>query len=242
MVKKIKKKCEYCNDEFERPDSINGRGRRFCSRKCMYDWRKNNNWITTKCMHCGKEFRHRKKEDKKFCSLDCFQVSDYKKELARKQLTENNPMLYQKNIDKIKQTKLKRYGDINYNNKAKSKKTIIKKYGVSPAFWAASNGVKISKPQQKVFEQTKKDFPGAILEEYLKDVGLNVDIYIPSQKRIIEVYGDYWHCNPEKYNDDYYHKQLHMTAKEKWIADKKRQQKLEDAGYRVEVVWENTIA
>jgi G:T-mismatch repair DNA endonuclease (very short patch repair protein) len=32
-----------------------------------------------------------------------------------------------------------------------------------------------------------------------------------------------------------------MTAKEKWIADRERQQKLEDAGYKVEIVWENTI-
>jgi G:T-mismatch repair DNA endonuclease (very short patch repair protein) len=70
----------------------------------------------------------------------------------------------------------------------------------------------------------------------LSDVGLNVDIYIPSQKKVIELYGDYWHCNPEKYNGDYYHKQLHMTAKEKWIADRERQQKLEDAGYKVEIV------
>jgi G:T-mismatch repair DNA endonuclease (very short patch repair protein) len=85
-----------------------------------------------------------------------------------------------------------------------------------------------------------KQYPDASLEKYLKDVHCSVDIYIPSIKKIIECHGDYWHCNPLLYNPDYYNKSLHMTAKEVWERDDKKIKKLKDAGYDVQVVWENS--
>jgi hypothetical protein len=30
------------------------------------------------------------------------------------------------------------------------------------------------------------------------------DLYIPTLKLLIEYNGDYWHCNPNKYNSDYF--------------------------------------
>lgn len=35
-------------------------------------------------------------------------------------------------------------------------------------------------------------------------------------KKIIEFYGDYWHCNPTKYTSESYNKSLHKYAKEIW--------------------------
>mgnify|MGYP003704753409 CR=1 FL=1 len=86
----------------------------------------------------------------------------------------------------------------------------------------------------------KKEHPDAILEHYLKDVKKSVDIYIPSLKKIVECFGDYWHCNPKKYNESYYHKGVHKTAKEIWENDAKRLQYLKNNGYFIEVIWENS--
>jgi len=61
--------------------------------------------------------------------------------------------------------------------------------------------------------------------------------FLVGENKIIEVYGDYWHCNPEMFDKDYYHKQLKMTAKEKWGKDRIRLEKLEEMCYTICIVW-----
>ena len=34
------------------------------------------------------------------------------------------------------------------------------------------------------------------------------------KKKIIEFYGDYWHCNPLKYNSTFFNKHKELTAKQ----------------------------
>lgn len=58
---------------------------------------------------------------------------------------------------------------------------------------------------------------------------------------VVELYGDYWHCNPEKYKEDYYHSQLHMTARAKWEQDSLRLEKITELGYNTQIVWEKSI-
>ena len=65
---------------------------------------------------------------------------------------------------------------------------------------------------------------------------------VNNKKHIIEVYGDYWHCNPKLFKEDFYHPQLKQTAAEKWAADDQRKQYLESLGYTVTVVWESDLA
>ena len=60
------------------------------------------------------------------------------------------------------------------------------------------------------------------------------------QKIILEYYGDFWHCNPKVYKDpDFYHKAIHSTVREKWQYDSHRKKVLENAGYKVYVIWES---
>jgi len=118
-------------------------------------------------------------------------------------------MFNQSNIDKIKTTKLKKYGDKNYNNMEKNIQTCLTKYGVPHATYlpqTRSNGKTISKFQKRIYDEVKKEYSDALLEEYLSDVNKSVDIYVPSKKLIIECFGDYWHCNPNLYKPEYYHK------------------------------------
>jgi len=69
----------------------------------------------------------------------------------------------------------------------------------------------------------------------------NVDFVDKSSNHIIEVYGDYWHCNPDLYPDNYIHPYYKMTAKQKRKLDEDRVQYLESLGYFVTVVWESDL-
>lgn len=69
----------------------------------------------------------------------------------------------------------------------------------------------------------------------------NVDFINKETRHIIEVHGDYWHCNPRIYPDDYFHPYFKMTAKERRRIDEDRIQHLESLGYSVTVVWESDM-
>jgi G:T-mismatch repair DNA endonuclease (very short patch repair protein) len=67
------------------------------------------------------------------------------------------------------------------------------------------------------------------------------DIFIPEFNLIIEYFGDYWHCNPKKYEETYYHKNKSMTAKEIWEYDSKKVDLIKSYGYNLEVIWESDL-
>jgi G:T-mismatch repair DNA endonuclease (very short patch repair protein) len=64
------------------------------------------------------------------------------------------------------------------------------------------------------------------------------DIYIESLNLIIEFNGDYWHCNPNKYDKGYLHPHKKKTAKEIWDEDNLRVDNIKKYGYNLEVIWE----
>lgn len=116
----------------------------------------------------------------------------------------------------------------------KYKTTNLKKYGLeNPGMLA------------KTSPRSKKE---KLLESILGDYKSNVRIgkYKPDYvnehtKHIIEVYGDYWHCNPAMFDKNFYHPQLKKTAQEKWKLDRDRQTDLESMGYSITVVWESKL-
>jgi G:T-mismatch repair DNA endonuclease (very short patch repair protein) len=86
----------------------------------------------------------------------------------------------------------------------------------------------------------------------LKNMGYNVtpslkvdtkicDIYIPEFNLIIEYFGDYWHCNPNKYSSDYHNVKKNLTAKQIWDYDKNKLELIKSYGYNLEVIWESEL-
>lgn len=145
--------------------------------------------------------------------------------------------------NKAKATSLERYGVEHFTNYPKASKTNILKYGVPNTYMIdgnKSNGKRISSGQRKLHETLVEQYPDAILEHYLSDVDKSVDIFIPSQNKIIEYFGDYWHCNPKNYLPDFYHPNCKKIASEIWKNDAVRVKNFENAGYTVEIVWENS--
>lgn len=249
-MKNIEKICEWSGESFF--VDYKHRHQRFINRSAMYAWRKNLNREFVKCLNCGELFeryiRYKHRSSNKptqFCSNNCHSTSIEHREMARCLFLEKNPMNDKSSVLKIKKTKLEKYGDENYNNTEKFQKTCFDKYGVTCPFdiptVSRSNGRRISKFQKRVFDETRLVHEDAILEHYLKDVCRSVDIFIPSKNLIVECYGDYWHCNPDVYQEDFYNKSLKLTAKETWDRDSERVGLLKSFGYEVDIVWENHI-
>lgn len=63
------------------------------------------------------------------------------------------------------------------------------------------------------------------------------DLY--NERKIIEYNGDYWHCNPNKYKEDYFNTQLGMTAAQKWEEDDMKSALAISLGYDIKIVWES---
>ncbi len=57
-------------------------------------------------------------------------------------------------------------------------------------------------------------------------------------KKIIEFNGDYWHCNPNLYEADFFNKNKGLSAKQIWDYDLEKLKTAEKYGYQVLVVWE----
>jgi G:T-mismatch repair DNA endonuclease (very short patch repair protein) len=118
-------------------------------------------------------------------------------------------------FEKVKKTNLERYGTENVGHLAKTS------------------------PQSKKERLLENLLPGYYPN---KRIGTCKPDYLNEEtKHIIEVYGDYWHCNPNLFKEDFYHSQLKMTAKEKWQADEGRVEHLESLGYTVTIVWESDL-
>ena len=64
------------------------------------------------------------------------------------------------------------------------------------------------------------------------------DLYIPSFNLLIEYNGDYWHCNPKKYDANYFNIKKNKTAKELWEYDANKLYLAKKNAYNCEVIWE----
>lgn len=112
-----------------------------------------------------------------------------------------------------------------------------------------SETLKKTRKLGKIKSVIRSKIEKVIIKE-IKNLGYNVehslrvetkiyDIYIPKLNLVIEFNGDYWHCNPKKYNPDYYHQVKQKTAKELWEYDKNKIDLIKEKGYNLEVVWES---
>jgi G:T-mismatch repair DNA endonuclease (very short patch repair protein)/predicted nucleic acid-binding Zn ribbon protein len=116
----------------------------------------------------------------------------------------------------------------------KRDKTVFEKYGVACALELAKTSPRSKK--EKLLENVLVGYQSN------KRVGRYKPDYVnETTKHIVEVYGDYWHCNPTVFKEDFYHPQLKKTAREKWQLDSDRQTYLESLGYNVTVVWESKL-
>jgi hypothetical protein len=67
-----------------------------------------------------------------------------------------------------------------------------------------------------------------------------IDFYALECNRAIEFYGDYWHCNPDKYDENYTHSVYNETAEDVWKRDANRISALyKDHNISTLVIWQS---
>lgn len=145
----------------------------------------------------------------------------------------NNPMSKQKWKNKARKNLIKKWesGDLEKTRKIMSEKSKEK--------WRLGKikSVVVSKKEKEILEKIRK-MGFEVIGSYKIDTKIS-DIFIPSLNLIIEYFGDYWHCNPKKYDSKYFHKKKNMSAKEIWDYDKNKLELIRNNGYNLEVIWES---
>lgn len=68
-----------------------------------------------------------------------------------------------------------------------------------------------------------------------------VDFINYRENVIIEIYGDYWHCNPLIYSSEYINLSINMTAQEKWDYDLQREKDINSFNYECLIFWEKDL-
>jgi|694.fasta_scaffold138646_1 hypothetical protein len=94
-----------------------------------------------------------------------------------------------------------------------------------------------SKTEKQIINEIKK-LGYSVKHSHRVDTKI-CDIFLPKLNLIIEYNGDYWHCNPNKYNKDYFHQVKGMTAEKLWEYDRNKVDIILNNGYNLEVVWES---
>ncbi len=130
----MKTNCLFCGNENPK------HGMKTCSRKCADELKKINSREVRVCLFCGREFKIRKKEERRLCSEECRVNWQQLPENIEKRIEASKTAIKEKfgvdNIfqlkdikEKSKKTKKEKYGDENYNNSEKMLDTKINKYG-----------------------------------------------------------------------------------------------------------------
>lgn len=128
----------------------------------------------------------------------------------------------------------------------------IERYGINEgikhyqkrfeAFYKVSSNITHSKNQYLIYNALKVNDDNWKDERYAGVA--RVDMLNEKIGVAIEYFGDFWHCNPMVYKDDYYNKCLKMYAKDKQIFDKIRLSKILSFSKSITliiVIWEKSF-
>lgn len=131
----------------------------------------------------------------------------------------------------------------------KRKRTMREKYGYVSSFQdpeihakALENSAKrITKLNKKIYDVLDKNNIKYETEFYINENGKKYFYDAKVKNLIIEINGDYWHANPDKYDERWINKQRNMSAKDIWEYDENKMNAAKNNGFDVYVIWENEI-
>ena len=106
----------------------------------------------------------------------------------------------------------------------------------------------VKSKQSEIINKILDDHHINYIEEYKYDNENKkngaIDFYLPEYNIAIEYYGDWWHCNPNYYTKDYFHKICKRFAYEIWESDRIRINHIHEKEFKKKVtiliVWSST--
>lgn len=69
--------------------------------------------------------------------------------------------------------------------------------------------------------------------------GLELDFYFPEINKAIEFNGDFWHCNYDRYDCNYFNKHKGLYASELWVKDAIKRRKCKKNGIDLITIWDS---
>lgn len=215
---KVIRYCLDCNSTFEVTPS---RKTKYCSKECYWNYRNKNpeikiqgnqtdNRLEKTCLNCEIMYKvHKYRKNVKFCSISCH--DDYRRKSIICPTCENEFIS-------------PKFKDRKYCSVECSGKGVLKR--------KSKFSEDIFTFLQKYYNIEKEKYENIGGRKYFGDILLN-DYNI-----IIECNGDYWHCNPKIYDEDYFHKKIRKSAKEIWEVGKIKENSFKSIGYTVIILWE----
>lgn len=252
--------CAHCGDKYHVPPSDIRAGSKYCSRKCK-GLAKSATRQMRACEVCGTPFRYQPSRSTRFCSQACMGVAYAKRvevscdwcgssmSIQPNQRRDHNfcnmscksqwehqrrrdEGFYPSKVDAIceecgKQVRIHPYrvGEFKYCSRVCSGIASMRNIAtVSPTTIEAET-------YQALVTLGIKAIPQRRIGNYL------VDAYVPQTRTIIEVQGDYFHCNPDVYPDG------PRDARQRRAVEKdhRRRKWFRDHGYTVVELWERDI-
>lgn len=246
--------CVNCGNErpLRRQDSDSAINR-FCSHKCQYEWLAKNGQpalqkrVYFNCEICGKEFSmpkcHSNRAKHHFCSREC------QGKWMSTQTGKDNPRFKHVEVNCYYCGKpfLKKPSHISYciNNFCSRecldlylKTDEAKEFNRERMLETLSTYPRKTKPEKLIHSCLKKSKISFEEQKIIND-RFCVDFLIEDERSkgiVIEVLGDYFHCNPDKYEEP-----INKMQKQNLANDKRRYNYLTKCGYVVFGIWENEI-
>lgn len=253
--------CDFCKSTVMKPRVDVTSELTFCNNKCRNEYNKirlsgdqNPNprkRVDVNCHVCGKEIEVHESKFKKqnvfLCSWDCYKI--HRSKTYKGEKIYNYQHEYVKCAMCGKKIKTSKWYKEN-------KKHLF----CSPeCYWEHRRRYYIEFYYKDDLNNARDETkPERMVREWLEAKGINfiqecgflkkyyVDFYLPDYKAIIEVYGDYWHVNPDIYDiygNDKNKKPINKNQKEFLDSkyDEIRKNELESYGYKVFIIWENDI-
>lgn len=219
---KTELECPYCLEKFYDVPSAS-KNRVFCSQQCLADSRSDAGNIIVECEYCNIEFKKLKSQirENNLCSVAC-RSSWNAENHNRVELTCNNC------YEKYEVTR----------HREDSSKTCSRKCYFEYHFKSGNGKTSGTKPERMVESYLKENNIEYISQHFMYDKFI-VDFYLPKYNMVLEVNGDFWHCNPKIYGDGLIEpRELQIRQSNK---DKSRKAYLEKCGHNFRVAWEMDI-
>jgi len=128
----------------------------------------------------------------------------------------------------------------------KQKETLQKNYPGTLNAFSLSKKRKKTRPQIEIYNFLVEKYPdfNFQIEKRISQNETKVifaDIVSLDKKIVVEFNGDYWHCNPQKYDESFFHQVKKLKACEIWELDKKRIETINSLCYNIKIIWESNF-
>lgn len=241
--------CSNCGRKFyRRKQHIDRHEFQFCCLECGNEYKHNKSMETRICNICGKEFKCKKISSQRFCCQECQNIwqTTQTGELSKKYKRVPYKCAYCGNTFMVRRYKLVQQTEICCSDKCKHKwfKEVIAK---RPEFIEKRRKIALRNLQSNAYSATNSK-PQVILDSILERNEIRfereyltkyyaIDNYLPDSGLMIEVMGDYWHCNPTIYSYP-----INDTQKSRIARDKAKHTYIKNQ-YDVETlyVWEHDL-